>query len=476
MYHQPSSHEGVCKICRELIDEVLLEPDNTVFRENLVFPVNRRIAEMEDGDDHEPEEIMKQKDRVKATMNNAEAFKGKPCYQEYLDKVAEAHHLLRHLQQKFERAKAEARKNRRMLVQSDYIRSCYGDAELIREFLFLLSAISITPERLKFVTLIVNAATGCISYSVTFEDPSDNILKRVDFSNVFVNCFKNMEENDAFHAYFSGRGLFPAFQLLNLGAVTVYPLLSDTTISRTEKNLRQQEKAKYGMRLSLASCARLELLKAKRFSVLQEAAKFSHGMNAIEFGETNFYASLSYAASYLHISMVEKEYGQPNYHKKRTRVYVPPPTLPKLPPPPPQLPPQPGLGEDEDVAMRSRSQSASSNDDMWEDHRMAELDSAVENKIHHRKQMLSLRNHNENEGHYKFVYEQEPAYHMPQINVRNGKFDDFLREWIRTDDLPLEQQIFHRRQLCKFFRPIFQSTVELDESLFNYASYNIFEF
>ena len=524
MYHQPSSHEGICKICQEAIDKILDDPTNIIFRENLVFPTNRRIAEMEDGDDFEPEEIMKQKDLVRAAMNNAEAYKGKRCHKQYLDKVAEAHHLLAYYQRKHEIAKNEAKRNRDFQLKADYLRSCYGDADLLREILFMLSAICITPERLKFLALIVNAATGCISVSITFEDPADGILKRIDFADVFVNCFKNMEETDEFHAYFSGRGRHSAFQTLYIGAVTVLPLLSNTTTSRAERKLRENEKTNYGMRLSLASAARLELLKTKRESVFQDAVKFTHGMNAIEFGETNFYASLSYAASYLQLSTIQGVYAQPNDNKKRTKVFVPTqkptPTQAQTPAQaqaqaPSRFEPRPN--EDENATMHAHPQSPFS--EAWEDHRMAELDAAVENNAqikkqkltlydqdledldcdflpasspfqeqeeaeldattehkNTRKQKLVLRNHEENEGFFKFVYEEEPPFPMPQINVRNGNFEDFLREWNRTDDLPLRHQIYHRRQLNQYFQPILQSTTTLDESLFNFAAYNLLEF
>ena len=236
MYHQPPSHLGVCKICQEAIDQVLLEPDNPIFKEDLVLPINHRIAEMEDGEDYEPPDVMRQKDLVKAAMNNAEAYKGTRCYKDHLDKVAEREHLLRHLQKKHEIQKAEARRNRELQLKADYLRSCYGDSEQIRELLFLLSALCLTPDKLKFIALIVNAATGCISYSITFEDPTDGILKRIDFESIFVNCFKNMDDKDAFHAYFSGRGHFLTLQLFTVGAITVLPLFNNTLASRAEKS------------------------------------------------------------------------------------------------------------------------------------------------------------------------------------------------------------------------------------------------
>ena len=474
IHHQPPSHLGVCRICQEGIDKILLEPDNPIFREDLILPINHRIAETEDGDNYEPRDVMKQRELLKAARNNAEAYKGTQCHKDHLKKVAEREYLLKHSLKKHEMQKAEARKNRELILKADYLRSCYGDSEQIRELLFLLSSLCLTPEKLKFIALIVNAATGCISYSITFEDPCDGVLKRIDFENVFVNCFKNMDEKDAFHAYFSGRGHFLTLQLFTVGAVTVLPLLYNTAASRAEKGLRREEKAKYGMRMSLASCARLELLKARRNSIFQDTARFTHGMNAVEFGETSFYASLSHIASHLQILTIEGEYGQYNENKKRERVFVPTPKPEPTPPMALAPRPTPEPEEDDDQIMRSRSQSPS--DEIWEDQRMAELDIALDERAHKRKQSLSLRNHDENEGFYKFVYEPDPAYQTPQINVKNGKFEDFLREWNRTADLPVDHQVYHRRQLCKFFKPVIQPVVGLETSLWNFVSYNLYEY
>ena len=474
MNHLPQNELGICHICYEAIDQVLLDPTNQFFDEDLVSAKNFRIAEMEDGDNYEPPNVLRQKDLVKAAMNNAEAYKDTPCYQDHLNKVAERQRLLKHAQQRHQLTKLEARRNRQLQLKADYVRSCYGDSLKIRELLFLLSALSLTPEKLKFIALIVNAATGCISYSITFEDPSDGILKRIDFESIFVNCFKNMEENDAFHAYFSGRGHFLTLQLFTVGAITVLPLLSNTTSSRAEKSLRKDEKAKYGIRLSLASCARLELLKAKRNSILQDSIRFAYGMNAIEHGETCFYASLSHIASHLQMSIMEGKYGQYNKNKKRERVFVPTPKPEPAPTPAQIARPTPERQDDDDQIMRSRSESPS--DEIWDDKRMAELDTALENKAHQRKQELSLRNHDDNEGFYKYIYEQDPPYQTPQINVRNGDFQSFLREWNRTSDLPLQHQVYHRRQLCKFFRPIIQPTVALEEMMWNFTSFNLNEY
>ena len=101
---------------------------------------------------------------------------------------------------------------------------------------------------------------------------------------------------------------------------------------------------------------------------------------------------------------------------------------------------------------------------------------ALEQKAHKRKQSLFLRNHDDNDGFYKYVYEQDPAYQTPQINVKNGNFEDFLREWNRTADLPRQHQVYHRRQLCKFFKPIIQPTLGLEATLWNFVSYNLYEY
>ena len=65
---------------------------------------------------------------------------------------------------------------------------------------------------------------------------------------------------------------------------------------------------------------------------------------------------------------------------------------------------------------------------------------------------------------------------MPEINVQNGSFQDFLREWNKTDDLSPTHQVYHRRNLCKFFKPIQESTVCYHTYLFRYASYNLYDF
>ena len=447
---KPKHHLGICSICEPLINDILLEPNSTTFRDDLVYARNRRIAEIQSGDDQEPRELTLARDAARVAQMNAEAYAKKSCHIEYDAIFDQKQKHLDAMVKKHEEAKTEGRNQRHQNLRADYHCGCYGDSETIRELLFLLSSICLEPSRLRFISLFVNSYNGDISYSITYVDPTDNQVKRQHFQSVFENVFRNAAEEDAYNVFFSARGMFPAFELFFIGGIKVFPSISDTTTSRFERSVRWEQKVQFGFRLSLQACARMELLRAKRNSLLQEAIRFTHGMNAIQFGESNFFASLSLAASHLKVSITNKEYGQETTKVKK-RVFV---ETPKALEARTAYHMEPIIPEDDEedhrnAPTRSRSQSPTTGEsqdplfgslspDQWEEQRMNEINAELEQRAHRRKQAGEDQRSQTTQSHPP-TSSQESA---PFLNCHTSE------EWVKSRMAEIEatkDQKAHRR-------------------------------
>ena len=535
----PSSPEGICKVCKLLIEEVY-DSDDPIFTQNQVFEYKKNLSDDAIFGELTPRELLSTQQSLKRAEAEYCIFKDEHNGAEYARRMEEAKLRYESCQKAFRATQAERRRMRQNEVKCDYVRSRFGDDQNIKRFLFHLSSVCLNPSNLREITCAVDNSSGNVHFAISSIDAITGEESYCWFENIYVDVFQNFDEDHPFHAFFSFRGRHNSMECIYLGGMPVYPTtLWGNADANFQSATRKKEQQKFARVISLKAMVRFQILKIRQNSLCEKVALVTHSMNTEEYTKSVYFHAISRACAHLQMLILKGEYATAEQidNVPSLRVFVhtqdgdPDPEFaqsmllnsiqPKASNEEHSLPIE---TENDQVAPKNSNSEPSAasfissppvhsahraklaNDDQKPSSSIIKSQD-VKPKQHTRKQKITVRTFPEsasseaenemllgflheydinperpkpligfNRGFWKMIHATPTAIKFPNLVVQNGSFQDFCALWEKTKEMNFSEMTFFRRDLTKHFRPTIRTDTVLDPSLFRFCSYSLYDF